>query len=154
MKFATREDIEAPIDAVFEQLSDFDGFERAALRRGADVVRTDGQGATGVGMVWKTGFDYRGRERHAEIELTGYDAPNGMTFQIQSAGFTVEAVVDLVAMSRARTRMNLAIEAKPKTIPARLMLQSLKLARGSVQTRFRRRVADFAGEIEERCKAG
>ena len=35
MKLSTREDIAASIDAVFAELTDFDGFERAALRRGS-----------------------------------------------------------------------------------------------------------------------
>jgi len=37
MKFAAREDIEAPIEYVFSQISDFPALERSALRRGADV---------------------------------------------------------------------------------------------------------------------
>ena len=152
MKLATREDIEAPIEAVFEQLSDFDGFERAALRRGADVVRVDSLALPGPGMAWKAAFDFRGRERQAEIKLTSYDTPNSMAFLVLSSGFDIDTTVELVAMSRSRTRMNLAVSAKPNTIPARLMLQSLKLARTNMVKRFRRRVGDFAADLEERCQ--
>ena len=54
MKLATREDIDAPIEAVFEQLSDFDGFERAALRRGAEVrAHRRADRHVGAGMAWK-----------------------------------------------------------------------------------------------------
>ena len=41
MKFSTREDIEAPVDHVFAEVSDFAGFERRALRHGADITRLD-----------------------------------------------------------------------------------------------------------------
>lgn len=152
MKLATREDIEAPIEAVFEKLSDFDGFERAALRRGADVVRTDSLGVPGPGMAWSAGFDFRGRDRKADITLNEFDPSNSMAFLVHSSGLDIDLVVELVAMSRVRTRMNVTVDATPNTIPARLMLQSLKLARGNVVKRFRRRVGEFAADIEERCK--
>ncbi|GKY86197.1 SRPBCC family protein [Sinisalibacter aestuarii] len=152
MKMATREDIAAPIEAVFEQISDFDGFERAAMRRGAEVVRTDTLSAPGPGMSWRAGFDYRGKARKANIELSDYEVPERVRARVQSTGIEMEVVVELVAMSRSRTRMNLTLDARPRTIPARLMIQSLKLARQSVLKRFRRRVADYAADLEERLR--
>ena len=151
MKLATREDISAPIEAVFEQISDFDGFERAALRRGAEVARTDNLAVHGAGMSWRASFDYRGRMRQAELELVEYDVPNGMRVEARSTSVEFDMVVELVAMSRARTRMNMTVEARPRTIPARLMIQSLKLARQNVVKRFRKRVGEFAADVEERC---
>jgi hypothetical protein len=60
--------------------------------------------------------------------------------------------IDLVAMSRNRTRMNVALDIRPRTIAARLVIQSLKLARQNVVKRFRKRIAGFAAEIEARTK--
>jgi len=51
MKFSTREDVEAPVDYVFGQISDFGAFERQALRRGADVRRLD-SGPFVTGSAW------------------------------------------------------------------------------------------------------
>jgi uncharacterized protein YndB with AHSA1/START domain len=153
MKMATREDISAPIEAVFQQLTDFDGFERAAMRRGAEVARTDSLTVPGAGMAWRAGFDYRGKARKANIELIDYDLPERIRAQIQSTGVDMELVVELVAMSRSRTRMNLTLDARPRTIPARLMVQSMKLARQAVLKRFRRRVAEYAAELENRLRA-
>lgn len=151
MKIATREDISAPIDAVFEQLSDFEGFERAAMRRGAEVVRIDTLAVPGVGMGWRAGFDYRGKERKAKIELTEYEAPERLIAKVHSTGVEMEVVVELVAMSRTRTRMNLSLDTRPRTIPARLVIQSMKLARQTVLKRFRKRVSEYATTIESRA---
>lgn len=154
MKMATREDISAPIEAVFEHLSDFEAFERAAMRRGADVVRLDSMTVPGPGMSWRAGFDYRGRERKAKIELADFEAPERLRATVNSTGLEMDLVVELVAMSRSRTRMNLSLDARPRTIPARLMIQSMKLARQTVLKRFRKRVSDFAADLEERVRNG
>ena len=37
MKFSSREDLDAPIDYVWQQVTDFVAFERQAMRRGADL---------------------------------------------------------------------------------------------------------------------
>ncbi len=153
MKLSTREDLDAPIETVFGQLSDFDGFERAVLRRGAEVVRTDDLAAPGVGMSWHTEFKYRERQRKLDIELTEYEAPERMRIKATSKAVDIVVEIDLVAMSRSRTRMNLSLDARPRTIPARLVIQSLKLARQNVLKRFRKRVGEFAAEIEARAKA-
>ncbi|SMH48139.1 SRPBCC family protein [Maritimibacter sp. HL-12] len=154
MKLAAREDIEAPIEVVFEHLSDFDGFERAVLRRGAEVMRSDTLTVPGIGMSWRAAFRYRGKERKLDIELAEYQVPERMRFDTTSKAVEMVLVIDLVAMSRNRTRMNLSLDARPRTIPARLVIQSLKLARQSVLKRFRKRVGEFASEIEARAKAG
>lgn len=154
MKLATREDIDAPIEAVFEQLSDFDGFERAALRRGAEIARTDELTVPGEGMTWRTSFRYRGKERKLHLELTEYVVPDRMRIHGTSPSVKMVLEIDLVAMSRNRTRMNLSLDARPQTIPARLVIQSLKLARQNVVNRFRKRVGEFAADIEARAKAG
>jgi len=154
MKLATREDIDAPIEAVFEQLSDYDGFERAALRRGADVRRTDSKPDTGVGMTWRVEFKYRGKQRKLNLEITEHDRPDRIRIDGKSPSVDMVIEIDLVAMSRSRTRMNLSLDARPRTIPARLVIQSLKLARQNVLKRFRKRIGEFAADVEARAKAG
>lgn len=153
MKFTTREDIAADINYVFASVSDFDGLERAALRRGAEVMRTDTLSAPGEGMSWKAIFAFRNRERTADMKLTHYDAPNALTLFSKISGIDAEVRVDLLALSPQRTRLSLDVELKPKSIPARLMLQSVKLARNNMVKKFRRRVADYAQNIEDRARA-
>ncbi|GAB1361957.1 hypothetical protein MASR1M32_11930 [Rhodobacter sp.] len=70
MKLTTRQDIEAPLDFVHAKLTDFDQFERMAMRRGAEVERTDRMRTTGPGMAWKVRFAYRRRQRAVQVRLT------------------------------------------------------------------------------------
>lgn len=152
MQLTAKEDIEGPIDRVFALISDFDAYERAALRRGADVARTDTLRAPGVGMTWQAKFTLRGRPREVTLQLAALDAPNGYRIDFASAGLDGDLAVDLLAMSRNRTRMTLVMELRPKTLAARLMVQSLKLARGNITKRFALRVADFAKDLETRLR--
>jgi len=149
MKFSTREDIEAPIADVFRAISDFDGFERSALRRGAEVSRTDALTAPGQGMMWKAQFPFRNRTRAADLELVEFDAPNSLALFTTISGLEAILVIDLVEMSRTRTRMHLSLDVKPKTISARLAVQSMRLAKANLTKKFRKRAADFAANIEQ-----
>ncbi|MBY5934625.1 SRPBCC family protein [Tateyamaria omphalii] len=152
MKFSAREDVAAPIEAVFEALNDFDGFERQAMRRGADIRRTDPLTQPGVGMQWDVAFRMRGRQREMTLKMIRYDAPNEMVFDVKSAGVTGTFSVELLALSRSRTRMALGLELTPLTLSARLFVQSLKLAKTSLNKRFKLRVADYAKGLEDRLQ--
>lgn len=150
MKFVAQEDIEAPIDAVFDAVSDFESFERSAMRRGADVVRTDGMASPAVGMGWRGRFKFRGRERDVQVVLARYDRPNGMTFDSIAQGMTGQFLIDLVPLSRSRTRMIVTLDLTPQTLSAKLFVQSMKLARNKLAKRYKKRVAVFAEGLEER----
>jgi len=150
MKFSTREDIKAPIDFVFDQISDFKAFERSALRRGAKIERLDDLTAPGPGMIWKTRFHWRGRARDLQFELTTYNRPDEMVISSRARSMGGHLVIDLVALSRGRTRMHLATEIKPKNLTARLLIQSLRLARGRLMKKFQQKAQDYAKELEGR----
>ncbi|NVO24542.1 SRPBCC family protein [Donghicola sp. C2-DW-16] len=149
MKFSTREDIDLPIDQVFAQVSDLDQFERAALRRGVKIRRLDDSTQPKVGMAWEMDFVMRGKERHLDAQLTGFDAPNGMTFEGKSGGMTHHLMVDLTPLSKKRTRLQIELDLKPRTLPARLLIQSFKLAKQSLNKKFKQRIASFARDVEK-----
>ncbi len=150
MKFSAREDIAAPIDQVFAALCDFEGFERQALRRGAEVQRLDGLTQPGVGMEWQAGFSMRGRKRSVKIALAQFDVPNEMLFDVKSSGIDGVFSIDLLALSRSRTRMSVALDITPLNLSARLLVQSLKLAKSNLNKRFKLRVAEYAKGLEDR----
>lgn len=150
MKFSTRGEINAPIEQVFDMLSDFHVYERNALRRGADVQRIDELTDQGVGMKWKVAFVFRGKPRKVEITLTEFDPPNSMIFGSISAGLSGQFSMGLTAMSRTRTQVSVALELKPQSLSARLLIQSLRLAKSNLNKRFKKRVSDMCRDMEER----
>lgn len=152
MKFSTKEDMEIPIADCFEMLSDFETFERAGLRRGADIARTDDLGRVAVGASWSIKAEIRGKDREFLVELVEFERPNEMRFAAVSGGMTASFLVELVALSRGRTRMRVELEVKPKTLSARLLMQSAKLARNTLNRRYKHRIAHFATDLEDRYK--
>lgn len=152
MEFSTREDIEAPIEYVFSQITDFPAFERSIMRRGGDAERIVDASEPSIGMKWRLKFILRGAERNVEVEVTDIERPNGITFEMTSRPVHGVLMIELLALSRARTRMIVKAKATPKSIPARLAFRSMKLARKKPQTRFKTFVTGFAEDVEARYR--
>lgn len=152
MKFSTNEDIDAPIDDVFDMLSDFERFERSAMRRGAEVQRTDTMAVPGVGMTWQTAFMLRGKKRELELEMVTYDRPGEIVLESTSPGMLGQMAFELIALSRSRTRVKAELEIKPLNLSARLLVQSMKLAKKSLNRRYKNGVAEYARIMENRYK--
>lgn len=150
MKFSTKEDIEAPIDAVFKMLCDFETYERAAMRRGAEVQRTDTRTSPGAGMGWRGTFNLRGKRREVDIEMITFDSPNEMAFECSSQGLLTLVSTEVVALSKNRTRILMSVDIKPLNLSARLLVQSLKLAKTSLTKKYKLRTAEFVKSLEER----
>ena len=152
MKFVARHDIDAPLEFVQKVLADFEGWERAAMRRGAEVSRTDKLRQAGPGMSWLTRFPYRSKERVINVQLLALDMAGHMAFIGSSASIEGDVKIDLLEMAAKRTRLHVGIEVKPRTLGARLFLQSLRLARSRVDKSFDARIAMLAADIETRYR--
>lgn len=150
MQFSSKEDIEAPADRVFAMLSEFENFERLAVRRGVEVERLQDPGEPAVGMAWHALFRLRGKPRDAEITLETYDRPEAMRFVTRAQGVEGILVLELLPLSPRRTRMAVVLNLKPRTLSGRLLIQSLKLAKANLTKRFKLKIADFARNLEDR----
>ena len=147
MKLSTREDIDAPMPEVFRAVTDFDGFERQLLRRGVDVTRDEACPPDVPGAKWRAKFDWRGRQQNLAAELVSIEKDQGYAIESESLGVVCLSVVDLVPLSKSRTRLFVSLDLRPTTLSSRLFIHSLKLAKGSLGRKFKARVADFAAGI-------
>lgn len=150
MKLVTKQDIEAPVAFVYRSLTDFEAWETAAMRRGAEVARTDTLTKPGPGMSWRVKFDFKGRARTLLLRLAEADPGNRVRFTADSPSVGGDMDIELMELSPRRTRMTVRGEVSPKTLAARIFVQSMKIAKGKVQRRYEQRIAQMATEIEER----
>lgn len=150
MEFTTRQDIDAPIAFVFDEVTNFSSFERQALRQGAEVKRRDSLKQAGVGIGWDVTFSFRGKDRKISAQITEFDRPDSYRVQSVASSIETDLLVDLLPLSKGRTRLSVTMTLSAKNLGAKLMLQSLKVAKGNLNNRFRRRIEKFAADVAER----
>lgn len=153
MKFTTHNDIDVPIAYAFQRVSNFDNYERQALRRGAQVSRVD-SGVVRVGSSWDVGFTFRGKARKLRATVADISAPERLAIDTAANGLNSETIVDLVALSPKTTRLSVTIELAPQSLSARLLLQSLKLAKSNLNKRFKKRVDEQVAGMAEDYRRG
>ncbi len=98
MQVTATEDVAAPIDHVFAELTAFDALERQALRRGIDVRRNFRTAMPNIGEGWEAQFRFRGKERSAKIELEQYCATS-LAVSGKSGGLETNTHIELVPLS-------------------------------------------------------
>lgn len=153
MKFSTKEDLEIPIEDTFKLLTDFDKFEQIFMRRGVKIARVSGYEGQLPGMRWTADAEIRGKRREIDVTLTTFDPHDALVYFAKSSGFESTLEIDLVSLSAGRTRLRIAFDLKPKTLSSRLLVQSARLARNTLNKRYKMRVAHFAGDLEDRHKS-
>ena len=152
MKFNGKTDIEAPLNTTFAQFADFETFERFGLQSGAEIRRIDDLQSPGPGMMWDVKLDYKAKLRKVTVELVDYDPPNSLTFAAKSASVDAHILIDLLPLSARVTRAAVTIDLAPKSLPARLAVQSARLTKGALTRRFQKRLGNFGAAIEDRIK--
>lgn len=153
MKLTAKEDVEAPIGFIYAALTDFGMWEGAAMRRGAEVDRLDRLRKAGPGMEWLVGFVYRGKRRQVNLKLLAMTLDQSLSFNCTAQPAEAALKLDLAEMGPRRTRVTVNLEIKPRTLAARLFVQSLRLAKAKVTRRFSLRLSQIGKDIEERYRA-
>ena len=149
MKLTATQTLDIPRERLFEMLCEFDRYERSALRRGIEVQRKDSLRNVQVGMKWDIAFTFRGKPRKAKLRLVALNSPDDMQFEGGASGIKTHTKIELVALSRSKTRMMIDIETVATNLTARLLLQSFKLARGRANKRLGNRLDTHARELEQ-----
>jgi hypothetical protein len=152
MRLSGREDMALGISDAFRLLSDFDFLERQILRRGIEIVRTDRLADPGPGVTWTAKPSWKGRDYPMVLEISEWSPPTGAVLTSASGGLVGELNAELVALSRNSTRLRMFLTVKGQTFRDRMFLQSAKLAKSGLETRFSGFVSALAKSAEARAE--
>jgi hypothetical protein len=161
MKLSAKYDVEADSAFVFRHLADFEGWERAATRRGAEVVRVDapsdgvpsGGSRLGPSVTWETRFRYDGKARAVTVRLEQFAPDTALALTGTSKLADARLEIDVMELSGLRTRLLVRLDIKPKTVAARIYVQSLRVVRSRVERNFAQRIAQLGVDIENQKRA-
>lgn len=149
MKFTSRVEIEAPAQAVFDELCDYEAIDKLARKRAVSLKRTDKLAQPGIGMSWQSQFQFRGRIRDMDLRITRYEPPDTLEYIGQTQGFEIACLMQIVSLARSRSRLIITIEVRPKSLGARLLVQSARLGKSGLDRRFDDRVRRFGEKLDE-----
>ena len=145
MDMNIKQDLDVPIAFAYERLIDFDAHERRATLAGI-ILNSKTVGPSS--HHWNVTFEWRGRDRTVDIEVSDLQEPSHLLIASNSPNLFAEADVKLLPLSPQLTRMRVKSKINGKTLKARLMVQSARLAKQSIQKRLQGRLAGLASEIE------
>lgn len=153
MQFRASETVTGGIDRVHALVSDMAYYERRALEAGLEVQRLDKLPAPAPGMQWRIPFRAKGRDRVADIELVKLSVPTTLRFEGKVQGLLFEAVVDCRVLDPEATEVTVSTKLRAKSITAKVLMQSMKLARTTLNERYRKRVRKVLRDLEDRLHA-
>jgi uncharacterized protein YndB with AHSA1/START domain len=150
MKLTAKTDLEVPAAFVFATLVDHPSWEREAVRNGAEVERPEGSPASGLGAAWRIRGHFRGKTRKMLIRIEDIAENQRLVMSIDSPSIEGSARLEVMVLSPRRSRLRVDVEIKPKTLAARLFINTMRLAKGRVQAKFEKRLGQMGTRIKER----
>ena len=150
MKLTAKTDLEVPAAFVFATLADHASWEREIVRAGGTVERPAGSPEWGVGAAWRISGHYRGKPRKVLIRIEDLTQNQRMALSIDSPSIEGASRIEVMVLSPRRSRLRVEVEIKPRTLAARLFVNTMRLAKGRVQARFEKRLGKLGARIAER----
>jgi hypothetical protein len=148
MKFKVSEDVDAPLAMVWSRFTDFSGFEDDARGRGAVITRVGNWTETVEGVEWRGEVTVRGKNRAVAAKVTRL-VPNELCLvESRIGGMDCYYEMTFVPLAAGVTRVALILDLSADTLTARLILQTMKLARGRVLQRLQGMIARQGNAVE------
>jgi hypothetical protein len=152
MKFVQSREVEVPLEYLFDRASNFAAFEHRAAAHGVEVHRLTG-GPVGPGCEWQIAGAFRGKPRQALIRLTDLTRPDHLALQAASGGFRLSGSIRFIALTKRRSKIEAEFEARATNLRSRIILHTLRLARGRIASRLKSALNAAAKRVEADFRA-
>ena len=149
MKFETSGDISAPTQYVCESITTGRAIERFEQQRGVVNQRSTPTALTGFGQCWSAAFKFRNTLWQAQVGVVGFNPPKTLAFKSVIRGLASEVMISFTALSNGQTRLTFDLDLLPKSLSARIFVQSLKVVRDKIDARFAAGVGAFVQDISD-----
>jgi hypothetical protein len=154
MKFKVTEDVDAPRAMVWARLTDFGQMEQDARGRGATVTRVGNWTHTAEGVEWRGEVTVRGKVRPLSAKVARLVPEDICLIESRIGGMECVYELNFVALTPEVTRVTVVLDLSAQTLTARLILQTMKLARGRVMQRLQGMIARQGNTVEAAYRKG
>lgn len=153
MKFKVSDDVEAPADRVWAGFTDFTTIEADVRARNADLARVGDWRVPTEGARWRGSVPVRGKSRAIDATITAFRPEDMLVVESRIGGMNCHYQASFFALSNSVTRVAVELDLAASTLSARLLLQSMKVARRRVIQRLEGAVVRQGEAVERQWRA-
>ncbi|MBM2577365.1 hypothetical protein JQC91_13735 [Jannaschia sp. Os4] len=140
-----------PVDRAVAAMTAYDAWEAAIGRRAPSMERVT-EGPIREGTAWRTTLSLLGAERHIESALRSVERSGDggvvLRFDGTAQGVRADVLSRAVPLGPDRCRIEVEVEMTGESLPGKLLLKGLSVARGPVEDRLARGLRRFARNVE------
>jgi hypothetical protein len=132
MELSYQRIINVPPGYAFARATDFDRFEAEGFGNLAPFEPRNEIRAPEIGARWRTAAEFQGRPRRFSLELIKMEGPRLLVLGNKTEKYDVEARMIFDEAENGATAFDFKLDAKARSITAKLILQTIQLAKGRI----------------------
>lgn len=153
MKLRVAEDVAAPSEWVWDGFTDFSDIEDEVREGGADLARVGGWQDAHLGASWRGALPVRGKVRPIEARISVFAPREAFAVESRIGGMQCRYAASFVPLAEPVTRVSVVLDLQASTLSARLVLQSMKVARRRVLQRLEGAIVRQGQSVERDWRA-
>ena len=146
--------INVPQKFAFSRATDFENFELQGFGNLSRFEPVSEVRAPEIGARWRTSSEFQGRPRRFSLELFELEPHSKVVLGNKSEKYDIESEFLFEEVGPEETGFSFNLNAKAQSITARLILQTIQLARARIEKSMQSDFDDMALRMEEAYDAG